>query len=481
MTELTPVQIKLAEQLLLSVKKREINIEYNELAARIDPPIHWRHVGKNIGEISKLCHELGLPLLSAKVVNKGTHKAGEGFYPLYEILGIPTKGKTEEELYHEERAAIRECKEWYKLEEYLGLHIGFERPKNLYKNTSTSTKVAPQDDSDKCTGNQGDKMSSNNCSAEPSYMHCTERGGRYLDARKSVPFERSVDIINTVLFPNYIEKRYEGYQRGGLQVQVKGTPYFFWFPKIAQNGQAGSASGWINTIEDHGCTIIEERDHDSSSKNYGIIHGTRFVFAKNKNDPYYFIGVFVEDTERTTLYRHVYKKIADVVDLTESEPRILCYAKEQEEDQDLISAIRDDLMIEKPTSFEYVSKMKTTPILVAGHRVYKRDKRTAINALSHAGYQCEIDHAHPTFLRKNSDKAYTEPHHLIPMEFSDDFEVSLDVEANIVSLCSNCHNQIHYGQGADALIAQLYHRRRVALEQAGIHITLEKLFEYYRL
>ena len=86
MTKLTDVQKKLAEQLLLSVKNHEMNVEYNELAARIKPPIHWRQVGKNIGEVSKLCHELGLPLLSAKVVNKNTQKAGEGFYPLYAML-----------------------------------------------------------------------------------------------------------------------------------------------------------------------------------------------------------------------------------------------------------------------------------------------------------------------------------------------------------------------------------------------------------
>lgn len=63
---LTEVQIKLAEQLLLSVINRENVVEYNELASRIDPPIFWRQVGCEIGEVSKLCQELRLPLLSAK-------------------------------------------------------------------------------------------------------------------------------------------------------------------------------------------------------------------------------------------------------------------------------------------------------------------------------------------------------------------------------------------------------------------------------
>ncbi len=43
-------------------------VTYSELAGRVDPPIHHRNVGKNVGQISILCHELGLTLLSAKVV-----------------------------------------------------------------------------------------------------------------------------------------------------------------------------------------------------------------------------------------------------------------------------------------------------------------------------------------------------------------------------------------------------------------------------
>ena len=127
MTQLNEVQRKLAEQLLLSVKNKEMNVEYNELAQRISPPIHWRQVGKNIGEISKLCHELGLPLLSAKVVNKNSQRAGEGFYPLYEFLGIPTEGKTEKELFRQERDAIRNCTEWYKLELKAGLSPAIQK------------------------------------------------------------------------------------------------------------------------------------------------------------------------------------------------------------------------------------------------------------------------------------------------------------------------------------------------------------------
>lgn len=111
--------------------------------------------------------------------------------------------------------------------------------------------------------------------------------------------------------------------------------------------------------------------------------------------------------------------------------------------------------------------------------VYPRNKQTAINALTHAHFVCEIDNGHPTFIRKNSDKTYTEPHHLIPLAFQKKFDVSLDVEENIVSLCSNCHNEMHYGRDADTLIKILYSERKAVLEKAGIVISMSDLLAMY--
>lgn len=76
---------------------------------------------------------------------------------------------------------------------------------------------------------------------------------------------------------------------------------------------------------------------------------------------------------------------------------------------------------------------------------YPRSKRIAVNALHHANYQCEISSEHQTFIRKRSKIPYVEPHHLIPLAFQDDFEVSLDREQNIIALCCNCHKRIHLG------------------------------------
>lgn len=113
-----------------------------------------------------------------------------------------------------------------------------------------------------------------------------------------------------------------------------------------------------------------------------------------------------------------------------------------------------------------------------GKKVYPRKKSVSVNALKRAGNTCECNNKHKSFLRKNSTIKYMEPHHLIPLQFHEDFEWSLDVEANVVSLCSECHNQIHYGNGK-AIIEKLWKLRKDELKDAKIPIEKEDLFRYY--
>lgn len=154
---------------------------------------------------------------------------------------------------------------------------------------------------------------------------------------------------------------------------------------------------------------------------------------------------------------------------------------EEKADRILIEELRYIKMGSANIEFEYKGKpkIKQMPVYIDGHKTYPRDRQTAIHALTHAEYCCEINVKHPTFIRRNSDKNYTEPHHLVPMSCSDQFDVSLDVEENIVSLCSNCHNEIHYGKNADILIKKLYWERKEDLEKAGIYISIEKLLNEY--
>lgn len=133
--------------------------------------------------------------------------------------------------------------------------------------------------------------------------------------------------------------------------------------------------------------------------------------------------------------------------------------------------------------FEYTDEIIPLPESkeINGIKVYKRDKQRAINALNHANYSCEIDKNHICFLRKDGVTPYTEAHHLIPLSFQYKFKNSLDIEENIISLFSNCHNEIHYGFNAKRLIKKLFEERKDVLKIKGINISLNELYEYYGL
>ena len=135
------------------------------------------------------------------------------------------------------------------------------------------------------------------------------------------------------------------------------------------------------------------------------------------------------------------------------------------------------------TDFNYIHtiKKRSKPIVRNGVRVYKRERQVSINALNHAHYKCEYDFLHFCFLKKDGKTPYTEAHHLIPMEYQDNFENSIDIEENAVSLCSHCHNEIHYGMNSKTIITKLYNERKDLLEKKGIIITLEKLLSFYHI
>ena len=108
-----------------------------------------------------------------------------------------------------------------------------------------------------------------------------------------------------------------------------------------------------------------------------------------------------------------------------------------------------------------------------------KDKRISSEALRAVNYKCEFDPEHETFIRRADGHPYTEPHHLIPLSKHENFKYSLDHPANIVSLCSNCHNRIHYGKDACEMITALYEARKERLKKAGIGIDLDTLLTFY--
>lgn len=176
-----------------------------------------------------------------------------------------------------------------------------------------------------------------------------------------------------------------------------------------------------------------------------------------------------------------FEEITDIVNaiIDEAKTTDKDKAAETKEDDEYISVINKVIIVQKGEK-NILSQPKPVPQVQSSMTSsYRRDPKVALNALCNADYKCECCPEHPTFLRKTNHLPYTEPHHLIPMSAQKNFSVSLDVENNIVSLCSNCHNLLHYGAENKEALKKLYDARKEKLEKAGIAISFDVLLRYY--
>ncbi len=144
--------------------------------------------------------------------------------------------------------------------------------------------------------------------------------------------------------------------------------------------------------------------------------------------------------------------------------------------------VEDSLGGKIPTWEGKKEKQPTKTSTTTGREIPVRDPQRAADALAHAKYLCEYNNTDKTFLRKKGTP-YTEPHHLIPMSKYKDFpDGRVDTMENIVSLCSHCHNLLHYGRFEDKkpILKKLYDERIAALKKCGLDLTLEQLYSYYK-
>lgn len=112
---------------------------------------------------------------------------------------------------------------------------------------------------------------------------------------------------------------------------------------------------------------------------------------------------------------------------------------------------------------------------------HPRDDEKSLSAIKNAQHLCEFDCGHKLFLSSVTKKNYVEAHHLVPLEFYYDFDYSLDIIENIVSLCVVCHKKLHHAifEEKKDLINKLYTLRKELLASKCINISIEKLYEYY--
>lgn len=113
---------------------------------------------------------------------------------------------------------------------------------------------------------------------------------------------------------------------------------------------------------------------------------------------------------------------------------------------------------------------------------YQRNPRVSKKAIVLAEFKCEFNSNHLFFNSFVTEKNYVEAHHLVPMEFQDRFEYSLDVEANIVSLCPLCHKRIHHAIFKEKidLLKILFAMRKDRLKKCNIEVDLKMLYSFYK-
>lgn len=184
-----------------------------------------------------------------------------------------------------------------------------------------------------------------------------------------------------------------------------------------------------------------------------------------------FVKLFMEFIEKYGNKKSVYDPFVNKY----SSYKILNNIDDDDEDGVITT---DDIYEPEIAKPSYAPESK--PEIVEGkNKKYKRNTAKAKRAIVYATYQCNIDNNHETFVVKNG-KPYMEAHHLIPMSVQEDFDNSLDVDANIVSLCPTCHRKLHHGKDIKSELKKLFDNRIALLKQSGIEITFDDLKKYYK-
>lgn len=147
MFELSPLEKIIARILVNSAINRQGNISYSELTELLEKKYDLKvnpHYGLSnpLGNISRLCSELGLPLLSVRVQYKNdtTGKTAAGFYDIACELKPNYKMMNPNDVRSKELKLTRECNNWGKLIRYLNESESVEN-KKVKKELTVSEQI----------------------------------------------------------------------------------------------------------------------------------------------------------------------------------------------------------------------------------------------------------------------------------------------------------------------------------------------------
>ena len=126
-----------------------------------------------------------------------------------------------------------------------------------------------------------------------------------------------------------------------------------------------------------------------------------------------------------------------------------------------------DIVVAKPKEITITSKQ------------WRCNQIIITQAVEGAGYLCEHNSEHQTFISKATGHPYMEGHHLIPLKYQSQFSCGIDVYANVVCLCPICHKLLHFGRDSErtTVAEQLFEKRSERLSNSGIDLSKKDFLE----
>ena len=129
---------------------------------------------------------------------------------------------------------------------------------------------------------------------------------------------------------------------------------------------------------------------------------------------------------------------------------------------------------------EIIQVENNRPLYLPEEKRFKRIYSVGKKALKNSDYLCFVNANHETFVT-DSGTQYMEAHHLIPFKFQKKFRASLQVQANIVCLCPQCHRELHYGKNRREILKRLYEDRISSLRECDLDVSFENLLKCYEM
>lgn len=135
----------------------------------------------------------------------------------------------------------------------------------------------------------------------------------------------------------------------------------------------------------------------------------------------------------------------------------------------------EELLSEKidATSQEGVEKLEVVRSVLKKLAKEKSQYKCALHDINQCNY----------FTSKEEHKNYLEIHHLVPREFSYNFEDTIEFVENYIPLCPRCHRMIHKAEDRERknLINYLFNQRKLDLENNNIKVGIKDLYDFYKI